>query len=1365
MMHEVPRDADKSVLDRDRLTAIERATEVWKGQLIDLGGRNTLLYYKDLTVGTLDLGPGSCASEVAVDALLGSHAVSLSTLFDEERRANAAKRARTVRAKAAENFEERGLRTLFLGWGMATWANSRGPTVPAAPVLLRQAAVNPKGRAEESFELSLPGEWEVNPTLLFVLETDFEVKFDAGDLLDLLDDEGQGAPDPTAVFDRLRKAADTVPGFSITPRVVLGNFSYAKLPMVIDLEAGIDALVGSDLICAIAGHAPSQQAIIDRHPSVALDDPDRTPPSDEFLVLDADASQSYIINAAVGGGDLVVEGPPGTGKSQTIANLIATLAARGQRILFVAEKRAAIEAVLGRLDRLGLEDLVLDLHDGVGPKRELARKLGKALSDASSIARPELSDLQTTLVRRRTELMDHNRSLHQRRAPWGVSAYEAQCRMIAVPETARSACRLRGTALQTLDADAYGLGREQLRTYVGLGGLRISAAASPWASALAAGTVPTSAEAEAASTAALVTAGHTWPDTSAQLSRTIIECGLRAPQDVATWASTFELLDGVDATLSAFEPAIFTRPLDELAGAMAPAAKGAAARFFARIGNGAYRSARKQLKASLNPGRRLSTAELYGAITAAAGQQATWAEVSADDGVPRLPGDLAGVEGSYGQLSSELRALGAYIGAADLSRVDTVTLTTQLEALAGDTETLYRLPELTGLRASLWRIGLGPLVDELTTRNVDVDTALAALEWVWLASIVEHLSFNDPLVGAFDGRVQDRDVADYRRADTDHIASGPQRVLRAVAERITAVRDQYPEQSQLVTKQAALKQRFLPIRDLYQAAPDVLGALKPCWAMSPLLVSQLLPMQRCFDVVIFDEASQVTPPDAVGALARAERAIVAGDPHQLPPTNFFSPSGGGTDEEDDTDLPGSLTQDIESVLDQMAALLPPPIGTRTLGWHYRSRDERLIAFSNAQASLYDYSLTTFPGSARDDTITHVHVPFRPGRPGQEDSTAAEVSAVVELIADHARQRPQQSLGVITMGIKHADRIEETLRRARQSDNTLDAFVTAHAATEKLFVKNLERVQGDERDAIILTVGYGKNADGRMQYRFGPLNNNGGERRLNVAITRSRSRMTAVSSFTSADLDPERLHSEGARMLGRYLAYAESRGTNLGEAAKAKPDLNPFERDVETQLTKAGIPLIPQWGSSGYWIDYAAQHPTTPGRMVLAIECDGVTYHTSPTARDRDRLRQEHLERLGWRFHRIWSIDWFRHRDAEVARAVAAYHAAVAASDSANGPHLTADPDETWQSKSAAPVPPPCRQGPIPLRPGLGTITAYRHDELVALIRWLESDTLLRTEEDLISEATAALGFQKRGKNIVAALHAATEDARRQDRTR
>jgi very-short-patch-repair endonuclease len=394
--------------------------------------------------------------------------------------------------------------------------------------------------------------------------------------------------------------------------------------------------------------------------------------------------------------------------------------------------------------------------------------------------------------------------------------------------------------------------------------------------------------------------------------------------------------------------------------------------------------------------------------------------------------------------------------------------------------------------------------------------------------------------------------------------------------------------------------------------------------------------------------------------------------------------------------------------------------------------------------------------AGPDCLSHVLVPFRPGRVGQEDSVSDEVARVVELVKDHARTRPGESLGVIAMGIKHANRIQETLRQARAYDKDLDSFMAGTASPqaqkELFFVKNLERVQGDERDAIILTIGYGKTADGRMLYRFGPINNEGGERRLNVAITRARASMTVVSSFSAQDMDPARLRAEGAQMLCRYLAYAESGGSDLGHVAKVKPELNPFERDVEAQLRSAGIPLIAQYGSSGYWIDFAAQHPTRPGEMVLAIECDGATYHSSATARDRDRLRQEHLERLGWTFHRIWSQDWFFHREKEVARAVAAYRAAVAAADNHEGPPRVKEvPGGKDPDNGAVGRPTSSRAGFCPIRTHRSSIDEYSMPELVTVIRWIESDTLLRTEDELLGESVQVLGFTRRGSKITATV--------------
>lgn len=1345
----------------DRMPAAERvgrAVRTWTGELVDLGGRNTLLYYRDLKQGTLDIGPGSPADSVAVDALLSSRIVRLSVLFDQASVVAAARRARTIKAKATENFEERGLRTLFLAWGMATWTNTKGMSVPAAPVLLRQATLTARGGTGEDFDVALPGEWEINPTLLHLLKADFQVELDRSSTLDLVDQSGD-PPDPAQLFEMLTKACSPVPGFAVSARVVIGNFSYAKLPMVQDLETATDTLLSSELICAIAGDEDARARVRARHPDVNLSEPDIVPPADEFLILDADSSQSYAINCAVGGADLVIDGPPGTGKSQTIANLIATLSARGQRVLFVAEKRAAIDAVLDRLDRAGLGDLVLDLHDGSGSRRKLAADLSRTLAMTSSIPKPDMTAAQQALRRHRGALAGRDEALHGPREPWGLSVYDIMCRLPGIPSAAASEHRLTSRALSRLGADAFGEATAELDAFAGGGGLLVSARATSWARAFAAGTITTPEAARAALDTARHLVSHTLPETELLLRQLIQECGLSAPRTVGAWIQTLALLNGVASTLAVFDPAIFDAPLPDLVTALTPGRAGAFGHLRAVAVNGRYRRARQTALTWWRADAKPKPAALYAAVAAAAQQSDAWRQASADGRGPHRPQGLAGAASAFGQLHTELTTLTGWACLPEDDRLPMAGLEPCLRALISDTDTLYKLPELARLRIALTGRGLWPLVEEMTARRLTADHAVTCLEHVWLSSILETAMLTDRRVGSFDGRAQLRTVAAFGKADREHIGTTALRIRRAVAENATRVRDAYPGESDVVEHQARLRRGHLPVRQLFQAAPHVLGALRPCWAMSPLIVSQLLPAVRCFDVVIFDEASQVPPADAVGAIMRADQAIVAGDPRQLPPTSFFLSSGDVEEEEErENAFVAGGTRNMESILDAMSALLTPPTGTRTLKWHYRSRDERLIAFSNAQPDLYNWSLTTFPGVARSGCLSHVLVPFRAGRAGQEDSVSDEVTKVVELVAQHARTQPQMSLGVIAMGIKHAHRLQEAIRQARAYDDDLDAFIdgtcSARARQEPFFVKNLERVQGDERDAIILTIGYGKNADGRMLYRFGPVNNERGERRLNVAVTRARALMTVVSSFSAADMDPGKLRSEGAQLLCRYLAYAESGGSDLGHVAKAKPELNPFERDVETHLLGAGIPLVAQYGCSGYWIDFAAQHPDRPGQMVLAIECDGATYHSSPTARDRDRLRQEHLERLGWTFHRIWSQDWFYHREDQIARALAAYRAAVRTADR-GGP----SPSQQASSTPVGSAIVPSRSGACPVMTHRGTIDKYSPDELVAVIRWIESDTLCRTEDELLTATMRTLGFVNRGSRIVAAINEAIVLAR------
>jgi very-short-patch-repair endonuclease len=1346
---------------QQRRAVVERAVKDWRGQLIDLGGRNQLLHYRDLKVGTLDLAG---AHEVAVEALLAGRAVSLSRLFGAERLPEAIKRARAIRNKAREATEERGISVLFLASGMATWTNTRTAATPAAPVLLREAALSPLGVSEDDFDLTLTGDADVNPSLLHLLHETYGLSIGEDSLLDLL--AGPGKAEPGGVFERLAKQAAAVPGFAVRPRLVLGTFSYAKLPMVEDLDANLEALIEHDVIAAIAGDAGARSALLaSGAPGLTPASVDATPPRDEFLVLDADSSQSYAINQVVGGASLVVKGPPGTGKSQTIANLISTLTARGQKVLFVAEKRAAIDAVTERLRRLGLGDLVLDLHEGVGSKRKVAQNLAAALASASQTPATELTEVHERVVTRRDRLNRYSSAVNEARAPWLVSVADLYGELLSLQQrfggAATTDITLAGQVLDGMTPETRREVRENLLQYANMGGLHLTAQDSPWVGAR----ITSADQARAAFDAAQRLSTTTLPRARTALTAVLAETGLRPPQTVEGWTATLGLLDRTAATLGRLAPECFGSELPVWRSATAtrkwrkahPEEPGADA------GWGQRRKLRKQAKALWLADHKPKTDELHAALDAAHSLRAEWSDASVDGGVPHLPADLAGAAGTYTQLGAELSGLGAYLTMSSLTALPEEQLHETVSSLARDEVTLRKVPTLNRLRAALDQAGLGPLLDELSNRRPVADVAVAAFEECFARSLLRRLSFAEETLASFDATEHDRAAQEYARADEEHIATTTIRVRRAVAERLVHTQNAQPEQEQLVRREAAKKQQHLPLRQLFQAAPDVMTAVKPCWAMSPLVVSQLLPGDRqYFDVVIFDEASQIVPADAVPAILRARRVVVAGDEHQLPPTNFFAAASDSTDGEqpviaDDGSINLALTTGFESVLDVMNAFL----NVSALRWHYRSRDERLIAFSNAH--IYDRSLVTFPGVTGAACLQHVLVRQAPGA-GQEDSATAEVARVVDLVLEHAQQRPHESLGVIAMGIKHADRIDTALRRALHDRPELHAFFDERAK-ERFFVKNLERVQGDERDAIILSVGYGKSANGTLPHRFGPLNQAGGERRLNVAITRARARMTVVSSFDHNDMAPDKCKADGAKLLRAFLEYAASGGTNLGSVLLEKPALNPFEIDVRDRLTDAGIPLTAQYGVAGYWLDFAASHPNQPGRMVLAFEADGAAYHSSDSARDRDRLRQQQLERMGWTFHRIWSTAWFYERDACIAAAVASYEQAVSASEAADAaaaaslPHYESGGGETDARLPVVPRQHIPGRGPRPGVPAGYPITEYSEGELVSVIHWLCSDTLLRTDDELFDEFMAELGFKRRGSRIRAAFENALAKAR------
>ena len=586
----------------------------------------------------------------------------------------------------------------------------------------------------------------------------------------------------------------------------------------------------------------------------------------------------------------------------------------------------------------------------------------------------------------------------------------------------------------------------------------------------------------------------------------------------------------------------------------------------------------------------------------------------------------------------------------------------RMEACMNNKHLLEEWVDYCSTRDKCIKMGMQEYIQNVDDLGVDsnfiVDAYLKRFYRLWLDVMLPHF----PAVQNFRSRIHSQTIKEFCELDKGQLKIAQARVRERALSRIpdfnsiNGARDEIAILKRELNKQ----RRLMPLRKLFMAIPNLITSLRPCFMMSPLSVSVFLEAQSYeFDIVIFDEASQVHTEDAIGAIMRGKQVIIVGDTQQLPPTSFFSTSLN----DDDYDVDSDETNDDkdagahDSILEESIAVLPE----RSLRWHYRSRHEHLIAFSNVK--IYNSQLITFPSSmenAPDCGVEYIYVKDGIYDRGSKKNNVVEAKKVADLVFEHFRKYPNRSLGVVTFSEAQQNAVDAAIRQRRLQNPKFDKFFIEDN-DEPFFIKNLENVQGDERDTIIFSIGYAKDSKGLMYMNFGPLSREGGYRRLNVAITRAKHNVKLVGSILPSDIDLERTTSNGVKMLRSYIEFAQQGIVALEKELTYKTDLefdSPFEESVYDLLQSLGYDVVTQVGCSGFRIDMAVKHPTITGKFAIGIECDGATYHSSRTARERDRLRQSVLEDMGWVIYRIWSTDWIKDQNTEAEKLINAIDRAL-----------------------------------------------------------------------------------------------------------
>jgi len=1256
------------------------------------------------------------------------------------------RRATELYRNARKSLEETGTNTLYLALGSVYWRELPSSNkVYKAPIVLLPVHLSRKA-VTDPFTITLAdSEPRINTTFLKKLETDYNVK---DSRLSELPEDDAGLDLPL-ILRRYREAVLNFKGWEVREEAHLGLFSFTKYMMWLDLEERTGELKQNMVVEHLLECCNKPfQGKSDFPDAAELEK--NWKPDKIFCVLDADSSQLAGVYAAEHEQSFVMEGPPGTGKSQTIANIIAQMMASGKSVLFVSEKRAALDVVYRRLSDVGLRKFCLELHSNKANSQEVVRQLGESLESRQTGDSKDWEDLSRQLSAKREELNAYIEAAYRPRA-FGESFHDAVVQLIGESNNPKVSFSF-GDA-EAVNRDLRQHLNESVRAYhVAAEALKVEPGKHPWKAVCLADWNPSQAQTYhdsvndlAESTKDLAAREQTirkrllLPSvrgSKSELNRLDTLCKLvkEAPGhsenllNTLDWATTKQDIVELQAhgdQYRGFRADIDTRfEFEAMCGldfeTLLPKFRRWHTAFFLIAWFMLFFARRAVRKASrdgklpantqiladletckkamqeqewLNSQQQLAR-RLVGPLWKASDTDwdavkglVEWAETfrtelvwwdhtAPDKGDERrktmvsLCGEQYAslvVSGPIGQEMDGFRA--SWAGFSDKHGQLSTSLALEERSAFGDVEA-GAYTESVWKQLGLWRKYPSHLenwvrfrhaeqglktngLQELGRAHQQGSFPTSLIERVYKRSFyewwVQELYKADRVLADFYSPSYEATIQKFRELDKRSFVLARE-AIRARLEHKIPQAASAPDSSEfgILLRELNKQRRHMRVRPLMEKLPNLLRTLKPCFLMSPLSVAQYLsPKIAKFDLVIFDEASQIPPWDAVGAIGRGKQVIVVGDSKQLPPTSFFQRSE--SDEEYDEDDPHNEDKDTESILRECLTL-----PKHWLNWHYRSRHEHLIAFSNHH--YYENRLLTFPSSADKDE--HLGVRWHHVAEGQYDQGKSRtnkleaeqvVTEVMRRLLDPAEKN--RSVGVVTFSQAQQKLVEDLLEQKRAEFPEIEPYFS-DGILEPVFVKNLENVQGDERDVIIFSICYGPDASGNVRMKFGPLNNKGGERRLNVAITRAREQLLVFSTLTPEMIDLSRTTSEGVKHLKTFLAYAD-RGPVVIAEATSTGNLgdfdSPFEEAVFQVLTDLGWTVHSQVGCSGYRIDLGVVDPDAPGRYLLGIECDGANYHSAKSVRDRDRLRQQVLERLGWTIHRIWSTDWWKDKASEIEK--------------------------------------------------------------------------------------------------------------------